>query len=515
MSCCDFSFIAKTIYEQRRNTRISYARSQRSLIKILYAAYVRLVEQSATSMLIETEGDAMNACDEIYEWYSERYWDKKKTQNRGISKNVTYKNTYESPLSRISVYRKADGVQMRETKNLYGTYYFNEPYEKRQFEKYLVKPESPQRNEDFLAFILHTAVAFLLKPTELDAVLKEYGFQQLHVRNIHHLAIYITLSRYWQSPNSVDLLDIAKDNPFDHVKLLYDQARIAINEADPEEKRRVFQTDQTNWIREQLISAGVLRYDNYLDVIKDNVGSFTMRHKTILDDHHRFASIFRYLYSQPGDDYESSEKERDYSFYAFTNNFCCKHSEKKFREKIFDQIDKYGKHPTRELMICSWLYALCFAYVDGVYIEDSAYKGIARKLSQFDKSWAEGIERHFKHNYLDIVGFLYGKTLRKKTYFRGEDVVDVIREKLSNHYEWGTLDTRNGFDYYIDQLKYLEFGIDINGYPSDMKYNGQPVHFSTPCPDAVPSTIVVLFEFFKQLKLYEGYPLECNIYEQI
>ena len=194
MSSCNFSFIAKTIYEQRRNMRISYAKSQRSLIKTLYTAYVRLVEQATTSFLIETEGDAMNACDEIYEWYSGRYVDKKKTQIRGISKNITYKNTYEGPLSRISVYRKSDGVQKRETKDLYGTYYFNEPYEKRQFEKYLVKPETPRRNEDFLAFILHTAVAFLLKPTELDVVLKEYGFQPLHVRNIHHLAIYITLS---------------------------------------------------------------------------------------------------------------------------------------------------------------------------------------------------------------------------------------------------------------------------------------------------------------------------------
>ena len=514
MSCGDFSSIAKTIYEHR-NLKISYANTQRSLIKMLYAAYIRLVDQSAMPLHIETEGDAMNVCDIIYEWYSDHYYDKKKPQNRGISKNITFKNTYESPLSTISVYHKVDGVQVRKTKDLYGTYYFHEPYEKRQFEKYLVKPEMPKRNEDFLAFILHTAVAFFLKPAELDAVLKEYGFQQLHVRNIHHLAIYMTLSRYWQRPDSNDFLDKEKDNPFDHVKLLYDQARIIVNEVDPVNNQRVFQTDQTNWIRKQLISLGVLRHDNFLDIIKDNVGSFTMRHKTILDDHHRFAALFRYLYSQPSNGSESREEEREYSFYSFTKYFCCEHSEKKFREKIFDQIEKYGKHPTRELLICFWLYALCFAYVDGVYIEDSTYKGIVRKLSHFSKQWAEEIESYFKHNYLNVLGFLYGKPLRKKTYFKGEDIVDVIRDKLSTHYEWGTLDARNGFDYYIDQLKYLEFGIDINGHPYDIRYCGRPVRFSISCPDTVPGAVVVIFEFFKQLKLYEEYPLECNLYEQI
>ena len=145
----------------------------------------------------------------------------------------------------------------------------------------------------------------------------------------------------------------------------------------------------------------------------------------------------------------------------------------------------------------------------------STYKGIVRKLSHFSKQWAEEIESYFKHNYLNVLGFLYGKPLRKKTYFKGEDIVDVIRDKLSTHYEWGTLDARNGFDYYIDQLKYLEFGIDINGHPYDIRYCGQPVRFSISCPDTVPGAVVVIFEFFKQLKLYEEYPLECNLYEQI
>lgn len=511
MSCSDFSSIARTIYEHR-NLKISYANTQRSLIKTLYAAYVRLAEQSAMPLFIETEGDAINACDIIYEWYSDHYYDKKKPQNRGISKNITFKNTYRSPLSTISVYRKVDGVQKRETKDLYGTYYFNEPYEKRQFEKYLVKPEMPKRNEDFLAFILHTAVAFFLKPEELNIVLKEYGFQQLHVRNIHHLAIYVTLSRYWKPVGSPDLLDTAKDNPFDYVRSLYDQARIVINEATPEVKLRVFPNDQTNWIREQLLKADALRHDNYLAVIKENAGSFTMRHKTILDDHHKFASLFRFIFDKP---YLGVANISDFSFYAFTNNFCCTHSEKKFREKIFDQIDKFGKHPTRELMICFWLYALCFAYTDGVGIEANVFDNIVKRLGQYNIEWADKINYYYDDGYLDVISYINNGKVEKKAYFKGADIVELIDAKLRNHYKWGTLDSRNPFDFYIDQLKYLEFGINSEGNPFNIRYKGETIRFRQPFPPTVPCTIAVIFELFMQLKVYDEYPLACNIYEQI
>ena len=136
-----------------------------------------------------------------------------------------------------------------------------------------------------------------------------------------------------------------------------------------------------------------------------------MRHKTILDDHHQFASLFRYILDKP---YLGLANISDYSFYAFTNNFCCTHSKKKFREKVFDQIDKYGKHPTRELIICFWLYALCFAYSDGVEIEANVFDNIVQKLSQFNSEWADEIKQYYNDGSLDVISFINNKKVEKK-----------------------------------------------------------------------------------------------------
>lgn len=511
MLCCDMAWAAGTVYRQRTGGRIRYGQTRRTLIKALYASLLRLKtgNPGMTAPEIATEGDAMNLCDELYEWYAARYVPgDRETQNRGISKNVSFKNTYNGPLSQISVYRMEGGKQVRSTKNLYGTYYFHEPYEKRQFEKYLVRAKAPARNEDFLAFILHMAVAFLLETGELDAILKEYGFQPLHVRNIHHLAIYTTLSEYRKGPNPREA-----ENPFDQVKRLYDQARDVLNGESGE--RKVFGQDHTQWIRERLFLEGELKKSSYLSIIQNNTGSFTMRHRTILDDHHKFASVFRFLLTDSGEGDPRKSSGRDYSFYAFTDSFCCAHSEKKFREKLFDQIDKYGKHPTRELMICFWLYTLCFAYTDGVYVGDNALAGMVRKLGQYDRSWAAQIPQFCDCSYLNVSGFLSGRRMPKKTVFRGADLVDFIRAKLRDHYHWGTLDSRNDFDYYIEQLKDLDFQLDFNDRPADIRFRGLRVAFDGPFPDEVPGALVVVFEFFRQLKAYTEYPLECSMYEQI
>lgn len=515
MNSCNMASIAKMIYEKKAKQNIPYSQSQRSLIIRIYNAYLYLTAAKPASVEIVTEGDAWDACDEIYKWYAKRYIDKgaKKKDTRGISKNVTIKDVSE------------------------GTYDFDKTYEKRQFDKYfgLIDGKKPTRNEDFLAFILHVAVAFYLKPEDIDTVLREYGFQQLHVRNIHHLAIYVTLSQLSLKPKTEAL----QTNPFKQVRLHYEIARAILNEQDPmgvieqfEAKTEhwkdlfgrkamelVFEEDQTRWIREKHFGKDKqykeLSSENFVGLIEQNNASFTMRHKTILDDHHKFASLFRYLFDKTTQSEEETDDESNFSFYSFTNSFCCKHTQKKFREKIFDQVDKYGKHPTRELMVCYWLYALCLAYIDGVYLEDYAYRGIIKKLSLFDKSWTENIKQHYRYNYLNAIGFVRGESTKKETYFKGEDVVDFIREKLCNHYKWGTLDSRNEFDYYIEQLSNLEFEIEYTGQPINMKFNGLPVQFSKPIPDNVPCTLVVVFELFKQLKTFDEYPLKCNIYEQM
>lgn len=512
MNSCNMASIAKMIYDKKANQNTPYSQSQRNLIIRIYNAYLYLTATESASVQIVTEGDAWDACDELYKWYSKRYIGKGKEEedNRGISKNVSFKDVSE------------------------GTYHFDKTYEKRQFEKYfgLVKGKNPARNEDFLAFILHVAVAFYLKPADLDITLKDYGFQQLHVRNIHHLAIYATLSQLELKPKS-EALTI---NPFRQVRLYYEIARAILNNTDPmgavelfegdaeywsellkkKTGEWIFYEDQTKWIRENYLGKE-LNPEKFVGLIKQNKASFTMRHKTILDDHHRFASLYRYLFDKPINLGKKIGDESDYSFYKFTDSFCCKHSQKKFREKIFDHIDKNGKHPTRELMICFWLYAFCFAYSDGVYLGDNLYNSIYKRLGQIDSNLAGEFEEcvNQSHNHLNLLKFVYGEKIERKTDFSGADIVDFIRKKLRDDYQWGTLDSRNKFDYYILQLQHLEFRIGYSGRPFDIRYNGIPVQFTVYYPDVIPGALVVVFELFEHLKFFDEFPLKCNIYEQM
>lgn len=497
MNSTGFDLVAKNIQSQRLRLVADYSSSQRSLIEALYKACLRLQGEMVNYVKVTTYGESADICDKIYKWYKDHYVNKTgKTKNSGISKNITPKNIENA------------------------SYHFDVPYEKRQFEKYLVKEVMPSRNEDFLAFILHVAVAFFFKTTELEEILQKYGFQRLNVRNIHHLAIYATLSKFWNEYDKTKQLpDSRRDNPFASVRLLYEQARDILNaakieaEVTHEEKKR-FAEDSTQWIRDELIASKKLSHQNLLNYVKEYAGSFTMQHKTILNDHHKFASLFRYLFDKPARNDTVGVSESDFSFYAFTNQFCCAHTEKKFREKLFNQIDKNNKHPTRELMICFWLYACCFAYVDGVYVDKNIFDQMTRRLKQYNATWEDEIKKFYSHNILNVNGFLNGNT-KRKLYFNGADVVDRINSKLREHYKWGMLDCRSAFDYYISQLENLEFAIDIQGKPFDVKYDGKLVKTSLSYPDALPCTLAVVFEFFEQLKVYEEYPLACKMYDQI
>lgn len=491
MTNFDFASVAKTIYgvygKETTGKKVPCEERSYILIHKIYNAYLHMNGKRETLRIL-TEGDRMNACDEIYDWYAKKYVKKGRNEenNQGISKNITFKSV------------------------LYGTYHFNKPYKKNQFVKYLVKDKLPARNEDFLAFILHTAVAFLLEPAELDAILRAYGFHQLHGRNIHHLAIYAVLSQSERKPKTVAL----KINPFEQVKTLYNNARDILSKDEPEGPVELFKEDYTKWSRKALFTEE-LRDEGFFKIIREHRVSLTMRRKTILDDHHKFAAVFQHIFDRPNQVYTKSMDETEYSFYAFTNSFCCGHSKKSFRNKLFDQIDKYGKHPTRELMICYWLYALCFAYSDGAYLERRSYNAIVRKLKQYDAGWEQYIKECCKDSQLDVIKFVDGEPFSPKARFIGADIIDFIRSKISDHYEWGTLDNRNPFDWCIGQLAGLEFWIDDDGRPYNITYKGRNVHFSTRFPVTVPAPLAVIFAFLNHLKALNEYPLACSMYEQI
>ena len=278
--------------------------SQNKLFEMLYNAHSRRHSIEKTfSRLSYENGDHHDACVMLYRWYADRYGSKP-TGSQGQKRSV-------NPNS--------------------DDYTFDLLYsDDRQFRNYLLAPLPQSGSQDLLAFVLHTAVAFLVPLDELDRVLQHLGFHPLHVKNIHHLAIaYVLLTNEKQAAD--DGFD-----PFAEVRRLYFRALELLQEADiPEEEDYIFDNLETRILRSMLIQKKGLVSINFEKLIAQNKKALNMRHSLILSDFHRLSAVFIHIFDSNADPENYEFPEEAFSFYRFVQNFCKEDlSRKKFREQM-------------------------------------------------------------------------------------------------------------------------------------------------------------------------------------
>lgn len=480
-----------------------------TLFRMLYNAYCRRSGNGGSFDDIVRSGDYSRACAALYCWYERRYavGFRMPTGTQGQKRTVTFHSE---------------------------EYTFDLLYcDDRQFKNYLITGIPLSGSQDLLSFVLHTAVAFLVPPAQLDEVLQHLGFHPLHVKNIHHLAIcYVLLGAENRAVED-------SFNPFAQVRALYLKAQEILDgpEASPVEGYS-FADQETRMIREALFLQKALSRENFENLIAINKDAMNMRHSRILADFHKLTAVFIHLYDSPtavaGDPESWQQPEEAYSFYAFVEQFCKEDlSRKKYREQLTGMIDRYRKHPTRNVMILLWLHAYCFATVPGVYMEKTAFNRIVRLLKKENPHWAAAAKTYYTEQYFDVWGFITdsGPRLVPET-FNGADFVTHINEKLLMHYGWGPLNARLPFDYYIRQFEKLVIRED-SSYGSvrsgAVVYDGDPIMDIRPDVDNVPYPLVAISQILTQLKNAiaertamlktkakpSDRPLKCSLYEQV
>ena len=483
--------------------RKSGALKDNRLFRVLYDAYCKRNDIKRNYDDVIREGAYWEACGELFSWYEHRYAETfhMESGTKGQKRSVT-RNTTE--------------------------YTFDLLYcDDRQFKNYLLTGIPQSGSQDLFAFVLHTAVAFLVAPGLLDVVLQELGFHPLHVKNIHHLAIcYVLLARENQPLND-------DYNPFAEVKELYFQA-IEILSKEPVEAAEgySFGGQETRLIRKDLFLNKTLSNVNFEQLIQRNKQMLNMRHSKILQDFHKLISVFLYVFDAPASETEDLEpedlSEYGYSFYAFVEQFCKDGlSRKKYREQVTGMIDRNGKHPTRNVLILLWLFAYCFSVstgLPGIEMEKAAFNRIQKQLRKWDPQWAEAAKKYYYCGYFDVFAFCVdlGRPAGS-TIFRGADVIAAINSKLSNDYGWGILNSRLPFDYYILKLEKLVVRTNKDGNHITVEYDGQRISIPDEEMYNIPQPLIVMKRMFTQLKEEMAEksgdsspsPLKCSLYEQL
>ena len=443
--------------------------------------------------------DHHKACAQLYRWYANRY---------GAELNMS----------------TGTKGQKRSIDCSTEDYTFDLLYsDDRQFKSYLLAPLPQSGNQDLLAFVLHTAVAFLVPLGELDTVLQQLGFHPLHVRNIHHLSIAYVLLTAERQPVAADF------DPFAEVRRLYFRALAILQETDPAESESYSYADlETRMIRDMLFLRKGLASQNFEALVTRNRAALHMRHSAILADFHKLSAVFIHLFDSSSDAF--AEDEQFYSFYSFVEQFCRQGlSRKKFREELTSRIDLHQKHPTRNTLILLWLYTYCFAFLPGISIDRTTFRRITRQLAKTNKAWATDAAQYYKDDLFDVYGFLMNTPWHStERTFRGADIVSFINEKLDRRYGWGQLNDQLPFDHYIYQLKKLTLQMDFDGSCCYADFNGIALTALPEGADNVPFPLVAIFRLFDELTLLHtekaarnthmklsSQPLKCGLYEQL
>lgn len=511
-----FEEYAKAIYRASPRASSPYI-SENALFSIIYNTYCARIHSTSSFEEVCKEGSFDNACNALFLWYKNRYMIQFQMAagRRGQQRNVTHQGTYSG-------------------EDLEDVYAFDAIYtDIRAFKKYLIPTKTLDCNQDFFAFILHTAVAFMIAPTSLDETLKYYGFHPLHVKNIHHLAIYAVLVECSQLGLDVPVCY----NPFDKVRDLYGAARQILNEGKACLADSVGKDYLTAVMREDLINKQILTQKNFLTIVERDKEAFTMRHSLILDDHHRFAVLFSGIFDNyqlqkknqsRGCSFRWTEETQRYSMYSFLARHCKEYDRhSRFVDELFKKVDNEQKHPTRELMILYWFFSYCFTYTKGVPMPKEAFEVISEKLGEYNPTWKCEAEQYYYGGYFDISGFVYRRPYRNiDTFFSGSNFIADISQKLIERYGWGALNPKLEFDYHILQLNRLK----MNMYESDNYSRVRDLFFdgdrlaspSNPYfgEENVPSPLMVFDELLTSVKMHSSnptayYPLSCALYEQI
>ena len=505
----DFEAIALSWYwNDPVRARGSYA--ENPLFAMLYHAYCRIIGKTEAFQEIVAQGSISQVSGEMYRWYRHRYADdlQMKSGTKGQKR-----------------------AAVRDSEN----YTFDLLYcDGRQFRNYLASGLPYSGSQERLSFVLHTAVAFLVPPAELDKVLQHLGFHPLHVKNLHHLAIFTVLS----SANSQRVPD--SFHPFERVKALYFRGcDILRGIAVPQAEGYHFGGQQTLQIRKSLFEEGKLTEESFDSIVAINGAGINARHSLILDDFHKLAAVFTHVFDtvQPLREI-GRENEAYYSLYAFISRYCNETlSRRKFREQMTGMIDSYEKHPTRNILILLWLYAFCFSFLPGVFMEPKVFGRIVKQLNKYNPAWASEAKKYYdgQNTLFDINGFLNGGKVREASKgFVGTDFIADINEKLSIRYGWGQLNDKLPFDYYILKLKKLKISLDSSdnsGCCGAISYDGCRLAAYYTCAANVPCPLAVITELLDRQKEVAAAqsdrrsenkqnkqspcPLKCSLYEQI
>lgn len=477
--------------------------SRNMLFEMLYnTCQRRLGISKMYGELSYENGDHYKACAQLFSWYTNRY---------GTQLNMP----------------KGSKGQKRTAGLSDDDYTFDRLYcDDRQFRNYLETDLPQSGSQDLLAFVLHTAVAFMVPLAELDAVLQHLGFHPLHVKNIHHLAIaYVLLRGY---PDTAD----AGFNPFAEVKKLYFTAQKILDDVTvPAADAYSYDDLETRMIRDMLLRNKGLASQNFEDLVARNREALNMRHSMILEDFHRLSAVFIHIFDSDSDPEAFVYPEEGYSFYRFVRKYCKEEKllRRKYREQLTGMIDLKQKHPTRNVLILLWLYAYCFAFLPGVYIDKKFFSRITKQLQKTNPQWGAEAKAFYHDGHFDVFGFLTKQPDRSVPQtFRGSDFITFINEKLLVRYSWGALNDKLPFDRYIHNLEKMTLQIAPSGRCSGAKYDNRLLEELAEAVDNVPFPLVVITQIFDCLTLLHTEkaarskyapisprPLKCGLYEQL
>lgn len=467
-------------------------------------------------------------CEKVYEeayrklthWYKNKY-PALEAENSGIDRKVTLENIEE------------------------GTYSFDEPLTSAPFRNYLIKG-TLFRNSDARSFILHTAVAFLLSPEQLDHLLVAFGFHPLHVRHIHDMAIYTVLQDAAQNWTPEER---RWRNPFQAVREVYEAARLLLIQDQAaelrelsEDERTAFQSNSTRVVQQYILKQELSR-ENLLAYVGRHTEFYNLRHRRLLTEHKRLVNLFSELYVRGAWDGD----EPEYSFYEFLTAYCKEFEYKRFNEQIYGYVAKCGRHPTREFMIVLWIYAYSFLFCPEVAVLRD-YREII-PFEKMNKSLKMPEESPFADYYnndsmlLSVLEYLsdalydrrretnsLGKDYdgwRDSVSFSGIELVAFINGKLRS-YSWHPLDSKNAFDRTVLSLGPLRITVnrDMNCEIQDAFYGNERIEGARNMNvDNVPGPLVIIFKLLQEIKAIGNQfitdsdkvrmPLSCNMYELI
>lgn len=501
------------------------------LSECLYYFYCRITGKNETfdDRISSSDEDIdqvyADVASELYTWYDDRYSGRfgMKKGGRGSQglRTVTSAHTYQN--TRLA--KKED------KKSLYGAYGFSQLYAKNQFLSKFATTSSSEKGQPYMDFILHCCVAFLVSPEKVDELLLHYGFARLHIRNVHHMAIYTVLN----SAQSMTSAEIDSLNPFAEIESLYVKARDILNNSSTDDadidQDYIIAGTKTNWIRDYLVSRR-LSTDNMLRYISSNKSLFTMRHSLILRDCWKYSRLYTHVYYEyghrnpDGSDWYNGEEE--YSLYEFMRRYCLSESfptQKRFNDILFREVERNQKHPSREFMIIIWLYNYCFASMNRLEVShytvnklsESYTTGINDGVTRNNAEEAARVKANYENGEFSISKFIHGGTLTDR--FDGSAVVDQINEKLIE-YGWGPLNNNRSFDNYILSLRPLKVRLSHI-------YQKNAVFWKKECislidsKNNIPDPLLVVTALFDEIQKATHtsntpyFPLDCRIYEQI